>query len=148
MGFSSRRAWSLGLVLGALSIMGTGALAAQQPAKAAPAKPAAASKPAAAAPAPDKPATAVADPELTQFAKAYVAVGLVRDDYDAQLALPKNKTVELQAQLREEMKKKVEQAVQAAGMTMDAYRRVEYTVTVDPARRAAFDQILAAANAG
>jgi hypothetical protein len=140
MGASSRRIWVLGLALGALSFAGP--LVAQQAAKTAPAKAAAAS---AAAPAA---APAAADAELTQFAKAYVAVGLVRDDYSAQMALPKNKTVELQTQLKEDYRKKVEAVVQAAGLTMAAYHRIEYSVSVDPARRAALDQILAAAQNG
>ena len=146
MGASSRRYWVLGLALGALSLAGTDGLAAQQAAKpaAAAAAKADASKPAAA---PEK-APAAPDPELAQFAKAYIAVGLVRDDYEAQMALPKNKTVELQTQLKEEYKKKVEAAVQAAGLTMASYHRIEYSVSVDGARRAALDQILAAAANG
>jgi hypothetical protein len=144
MGASSRRVWVLGLALAGLSLGGP--LAAQQPAKAAPAKPAAAAPKDAPAAAP---ATApAADAELTQFAKAYVAVGLVRDDYSAQMALPKNKTIELQTQLKEDYRKKVEAVVQAAGLTMAAYHRIEFSISVDPARRAALDQILAAAQNG
>jgi hypothetical protein len=142
MGASFRRIWVLALALGAVSLAGP--LVAQQPAKAAPAKPSAApaqAAPAAAAPAP-------ADAELTQFAKAYVAVGLVRDDFSAQMALPKNKTIELQTQLKEDYRKKVEAAVQAAGLSMAAYHRIEYSISVDPARRAALDKILAAAQNG
>ena len=135
MGFPRRRSWALGLAVCALSFGGS-SLAAQQPAPATlpGAKPA--------------PATASADPELTSFAKAFVALGLVRDDFDARLALTKNKTVELQTQLRQEMKAKIEEVIRATGLSLDAYRRIEYSITVDQARRAAFDQVLAAANAG
>ena len=120
------RAPILGLALAALFAGGATPGAAQQPTPAAPA--------AATAPAPD--------PELVTFAKAFVAVGLVRDDYNAQLALPKNKTLELQAQIRKEMKEKVEAAIRATGLTPDGYHRIEYTVTIDPARRVAFDKLL------
>jgi hypothetical protein len=87
-------------------------------------------------------APAAVDPELASFAKAFVGVGLVRDEFEARLALARNKTVELQTEIRVEMKDKVNQAIRAAGLTPDAYRRIEYTITIDPARRAAFDQLL------
>jgi hypothetical protein len=87
-------------------------------------------------------APAAADPELSSFAKAFVAVGLVRDDFDAQLAMPKNKTLELQAQIRKDMKTKIEETIRASGLTLDVYKRVEYTITVDPTRRAVFDALL------
>lgn len=87
-------------------------------------------------------AAPAADPELSTYAKAFLAVGLVRDDFNAQLALAKNKTVEHQAEIREQMKVKIEETIRAAGLTPEAYRRIEYTVTVDGARRAAFDKLL------
>ena len=101
--------------------------------------------PVAAQQAPAAPAaqTAPADPQLTSFAKAFLAVGLVRDDFNAQLALPKNKTVEHQVEIRKAMKDKIEETIRANGLSVEDYHSVEYTVTVDPARRAAFDQILA-----
>jgi hypothetical protein len=125
MAIPSRRAASLGLALLAVLLAFAAPVAAQQPTPAAPA----------AAPAP-------ADPELTSFAKAFLAVGLVRDDFNAQLALPKNKTVELQAELRKQMKEKVEEAIRANGLTVEGYRRIEYSVTVDPTRRATFDRVV------
>jgi hypothetical protein len=126
MAILSRNAPSIGLALVALAFAAP--VAAQQPAPAAPA---------AAAPAP-----APADPEITSFAKAFLAVGLVRDDFNAQLALPKNKTVELQAEIRKQMKEKVEEAIRTNGLTVDGYRRLEYQVTVDPTRRATFDRLI------
>jgi hypothetical protein len=123
------RTLALGLAVFGVLAVSTPA-AAQQPA---PATPAAAP---AAAPAP-------ADAELTSFAKAFIAVGLVRDDFNAQLALPKNKTPELQEEIRKEMKLKVEEAIRTAGMSLEDYRRVEYSITIDPARRATFDALLA-----
>ena len=57
--------------------------------------------------------------------------------------LPKNKTVEHQVEIRKAMKDKIEETIRASGLSVDDYHRVEYTVTVDPTRRAAFDQILA-----
>ena len=125
------RTLALGLAVFGVLAVATPA-AAQQPA---PATPAAA--PAAA------PAPAPADAELTSFAKAFIAVGLVRDDFNAQLALPKNKTPELQEEIRKEMKLKVEEAIRTAGMSLEDYRRVEYSITIDPARRATFDALLA-----
>jgi hypothetical protein len=95
----------------------------------------------AAAPAAPAPA-ASADAELRSYAKAFVGVGLVRDEYEARLALVRNKTVELQAEIRKEMKEKVNSTIRSAGLTPDGYRRIEYSITVDPARRAAFDQLL------
>ena len=122
-----RRPRTLALGLAVFGVLaGSTPAAAQQPAPAAPA----------AAPAP-------ADAELTSFAKAFIAVGLVRDDFNAQLALPKNKTPELQEEIRKEMKLKVEEAIRTAGMSLEDYRRVEYSITIDPARRATFDALLA-----
>jgi hypothetical protein len=118
-----RRLGSLALSLFAATVACAAPVAAQQPTPA--------------------PAPAAADPELATFAKAFLAVGLVRDDFNAQLALPKNKTVELQAQIRKEMKDKVEETIRANGLTVEGYRRIEYSVTVDPTRRAAFDRLLA-----
>ena len=124
--FRMPRRLALGLAVLALAAFPARPAAAQQPAPAAPA----------AAPAP-------ADPEITSFAKAFMAVGLVRDDFNAQLALPKNKTPELQEQLRKDMKLKVEEAIRANGLSVDDYKRVEYMITVDPAKRATFDQVFA-----
>ena len=90
---------------------------------------------------------APADPQLTSFAKAWVEVGRLRDEYEALMAQPKHKTLEHQATLRLEMKTKVEAAIQAAGLTVDAYRRIEFSITMDEARRAAFQQVLTAAEA-
>ncbi|MSR36824.1 MAG: hypothetical protein EXR95_09340 [Gemmatimonadetes bacterium] len=114
----------LGMTMLALSLASVAPAAAQQ-----------AAVPTAAAP-------AAVDPELASYAKAFVGVGLVRDEFDSRLALAKNKTVELQDQIRVEMKEKVNRTIQATGLTLDAYRRIEYTITIDPARRAAFDQFL------
>ena len=38
---------------------------------------------------------------------------------------------------------KVEETIRSNGLTVDGYRRIEYSVTVDPTRRAAFDKLLA-----
>ena len=121
-----RRSLVLGLAMLAVVAAPAARVAAQQAA------------PAAAAPAP-----APADPVLTSFAKAFLAVGLVRDDFNAQLALAKNKTVEHQVEIRAQMKAKIEETIRSTGLSLDDYRRVEYTVTVDPDKRAAFDKILA-----
>ena len=129
MATPSRRATPFGLGLLAALLAFAAPVAAQQPTPAAPA----------AAPAP---APAPADPELTSFAKAFLAVSLVRDDFNAQLALPKNKTVELQAEVRKQMKEKIEETIRANGLTVEGYRRIEYSVTVDPARRTTFDRLV------
>src|SRR5687767_3609925 len=120
---SARRASALVLALLGLSVAPAAPALAQQAAPAAP-------------------ATATADPELTSYAKAFLAVGFVRDDFNAQLALAKNKTVEHQSEIRQQMKEKVEQAIVSAGLSVEDYRRIEYTITVDPTRRSAFDQLL------
>ncbi len=84
------------------------------------------------------------DAQLTAFAKAFVEVGRVRDSFEAQLAMLKNKTLDHQAELRVQMREKVAEAIQRNGLTAEVYRRVEYSITVDDLRRAAFDQALTA----
>jgi hypothetical protein len=118
----SRPVLALGLALVTLPAFAATPVAAQEAA-------------AAAAPAP-------VNPELATFAKAFISVGLVRDDFNAQLAMPKNKTVEHQIEIRKLMKEKIEETIRAAGLTLDGYKQLEYTVTVDPASRAEFDRLL------
>ena len=92
-------------------------------------------------------AAAPADPEMTAFAKAWVEVGHIRDSYQAQVAMRSNKTLEHQADLRLKYKAEVDQAIQKAGLTPEVYRKVEFSIVFDEAKRAAFEEVLKAMDA-
>lgn len=80
---------------------------------------------------------------LTAYAKAYAAIALVRDSAHAAFALPKNKTDELQRELRDKLHQNIDQILKAQGITAEQYARITYVISTDDNRRKHFEEILA-----
>jgi hypothetical protein len=85
---------------------------------------------------------AVAKEQLTTFAKAFAAVAKVRDQVQAELAEPRNKKDEAQAQLHEKLRTSIAKIIQEHGFTEEQYNRLTYAVSTDNELRKAFDELL------
>jgi hypothetical protein len=86
--------------------------------------------------------TAQAD-SMTAFAKAWVAVNEIRDRAHAELANPRNKKVEDQARLREEMRRDIGIALKMHGFTQPRFDQFTVLVSRDDALRKVFDALVA-----
>lgn len=94
------------------------------------------------------PATSLSDARLATYAKVFAEIGRVRDEVQAQLAAPANKTPELQRELRAGLATRIAELITAGGLTDREYERITYIVSTDDERRAAFDRMLAELAAG
>lgn len=86
---------------------------------------------------------AIDDARLTAYTKAFAAIGLARDQAHADLALPKNKTIEVQKELRDTLHSRIEQILRENGLTQEQYARITHAISTEAHRRKAFDDILA-----
>jgi hypothetical protein len=94
-------------------------------------------------PAQERSTVQIGQEQLTTYAKAYLAIGQVRDQVQAELAQSKNKTPEAQQQLREKLRQQIGQILADNKMTEEQYRRITYVISIDPDQRKAFEEILA-----
>lgn len=85
----------------------------------------------------------VDEARLTAYAKAFIAIALVRDSAHAAFALPRNKKDEVQKDLRDKLHKEIDQILKAQAMTAEQYSHVTYVIATDAERRKAFEEILA-----
>lgn len=81
--------------------------------------------------------------EIAAFAKLNVAIGVVRDSIQRQLAQPGNKKPEAQHELQEKLRAQIAEVLHHAGTTEADYERRTYLVSTDPDVRQAFDSIIA-----
>ena len=81
--------------------------------------------------------------EMTALAKVQIAIGHATDSMQAQLAQARNKTNQMQAQLRESIRAQVEEILHHSGMTEAEYQRKTYLVSTDSTTRKAFDGLVA-----
>lgn len=84
-------------------------------------------------------APTMAKEDITAFARLQVAIGKVQDSAQAQLAQPRNKTKQMQDQLREKLRTDVEQTIHRAGLSDEEFRRRTYLVSTNPELRKSFD---------
>ena len=80
---------------------------------------------------------------LSAFAKAFTAIGLARDKAHAEMALPQNKTIEEQSELRDALATRIDKILRDHGLTKEQYTHLTYVVSTDPERRKAFDELVA-----
>lgn len=80
---------------------------------------------------------------LSAFAKAFAAIGLARDQAHAEMALPKNKTIEEQSELRDALATRIEKILRDNGLTREQYTHLTYVISTDPERRKTFDELVA-----
>jgi hypothetical protein len=78
--------------------------------------------------------------DLNAFAKVSVAVGTVRDSVQAQLAMAKNKKDNVQQQLRDLLKTRVDSILSQNHMTYADFEHKTFEVSTDAAMRQTFDQ--------
>jgi hypothetical protein len=81
--------------------------------------------------------------EMTALAKVQIAIGHATDSMQAQLAQARNKTNQMQTQLRESFRAQVEEILHHSGMTEAEYQRKTYLVSTDSTTRKAFDGLVA-----
>lgn len=84
------------------------------------------------------------DPIVTSYAKAWVALNLIRDSMHAELALPANKKVEDQTKLRDAYSERISDRLKALGFTQAKFDSLTHRVSVDSASRAEFEAAVAA----
>jgi hypothetical protein len=87
--------------------------------------------------------TIVAAEQLSAYARAFIAIGLVRDQIQAELALAKNKTPEGQADLREKLRKEIARVLQEHHLNDAEFKRITYLVSASTSKRKAFDELVA-----
>lgn len=87
--------------------------------------------------------TTIDEARLTTYAKAFVAIAVVRDSAYAALAMPRNKTNELQRELRDKLHKEIGQILKAQGITAEQYAHITYVIATDENRRKTFEEMLA-----
>jgi hypothetical protein len=76
---------------------------------------------------------------IVAFAKLSMLVSEARDSIQFQLALPRNKTLQMQQQLRDQLAARVAEILQRAGISDAEFQRKTYLVSTDSAARAVFD---------
>lgn len=86
---------------------------------------------------------AIDEARLSAYAKAFTAIGVARDQAHAEMALPKNKTIEEQTALREALHTRIEKVLRDNGLTKEQYRHLTYVLSTDAERRKAFEEIVA-----
>jgi hypothetical protein len=87
--------------------------------------------------------TTINEARLTAYARAFAAIALVRDSAHVALALPRNKTDEIQRELRDKLHKDIDQILKAQGITAEQYAQITYVIATDDTRRKSFEGILA-----
>lgn len=86
----------------------------------------------------------MSDADIKAFAALHVAISLVHDSVDAQLAEARNKTPQAQQALRDKLRTDVAALVTKSGLTDAEYRKRRYQVSADGETRKRFDVAVAA----
>lgn len=83
--------------------------------------------------------TSMSKEDITSFAKLQIEISKAQDSAQAQLAQPRNKTAQMQEQLREKLRTQVAEILHHANMTEAEFRRRTFLVSADQETRKAFD---------
>lgn len=86
---------------------------------------------------------AIDEARLTAYAKAFAGIAVVRDSISKELALPRNKTLEVQLELREKLRTQIEKVLKEQNLTPDEYARITHVISTDAAHSKTFEEILA-----
>jgi hypothetical protein len=92
--------------------------------------------------APTQQAAGMTKDEIAAFARVQIAIGKAQDSAQAQLAQPRNKTSQMQAQLREKLRTDVQEILHHAGMTEADFQRKTYLVSTNQGMRSVFDSTI------
>ena len=82
------------------------------------------------------------DDEWENFAKAYMEITEISAGFQAELALPENKSEEAQTRLGESMRQKIQQILQGHGLSEPRYLQLNFVISTNDERRDAFTQLL------
>ena len=82
------------------------------------------------------------DDEWVNFAKAYMEITEITAGFQAELALPENKSEEAQTRLAESMRQKIQQVLQGHGLSEARYFQLNFVISTNDERRDAFTQLL------
>jgi len=82
------------------------------------------------------------DDEWTNFAKAYREITEISAEFQADLALPENKSQEARTRVRESMHQKVEQVLDGHSLTEARYSQLNFVISTDDERRDLFTRLL------
>ena len=82
------------------------------------------------------------DNEWVNFAKAYMEITEITAGFQAELALPENKSEEAQTRLGESMRQKIQQVLQGHGLSEPRYFQLSFVISTNEERRHAFTQLL------
>lgn len=85
---------------------------------------------------------AIAPDQLAAYAKAYTAIGKLRDRLQAEMAEPQNKKDEAQEQLHAKMRLDVAKIFQESGFTEAQYNGITFTLSTSGEARLAFDKLM------
>ncbi len=88
-------------------------------------------------------AGAMSHEDLMTFAKAHVAISVVRDSIGVRLASIRNTKPESQQQLQDSLRTEIAEILHHNGLTESDYEHKIYLVSVDPAARKDFDAMVA-----
>ena len=82
------------------------------------------------------------DDEWANFAKTYIEITEISAEFQAELALPENKSQEARTRVRESMRQKIEQVLRGHGLTETRYSQLNFVISTNDERRDAFTQLL------
>ena len=82
------------------------------------------------------------DDEWGNFAKAYMEITKVSVGFQAELALPENKSEEAQTRLAKSMRQKIQQVLQDHDLTEPRYFQLNFVISTNDEQRDAFTQLL------
>jgi hypothetical protein len=80
--------------------------------------------------------------QLAAYAKAFEAIGKLRDEFHASAAAAQNKKPEAQHSLQEKLRQDILAALQQNGLSEQQYNHITWVVSTDAASRAALDKLL------
>jgi hypothetical protein len=90
----------------------------------------------------------VTDVRLQTYARAFIDVSAIQDDFDPQLAAARNKSTEAQEHLRKERKDAVLKALEAHRLTEQEHNWITFVVSSNEERRVSFEKILESVKTG
>ena len=82
------------------------------------------------------------DDEWVNFAKAYMEITKVSVGFQAELALPENKSEEAQTRLAKSMRQKIQQVLQDHDLSEPRYFQLNFVISTNDEQRDAFTQLL------
>ncbi|HEX4932323.1 MAG TPA: DUF4168 domain-containing protein [Gemmatimonadaceae bacterium] len=85
----------------------------------------------------------VTEATMESFARAHLAISALRDRVQAELAEPKSKKPEVQAELREKLRTGRLAILKEHGLSDEAFARLTHRVATDDGARKAFEALLA-----